>query len=321
MKPFLWIVGIYVPCFVLATAMTGHLSRLGDPLLLFFPFGDDPGFEVLGDYYTSSFGLPRRPAELFFEVTPFLYLLYLGLSRVIGVAGVQLLQVLMNVVSIWCVYMSVRSLTNRSMVAALCAVALASTPTFNFLAFYGLSESLCILLVCLFMLFIVDHFQEGRQISLYVATFLMTLLVCIKPIALSAAIVLVVCAFISWVRDRRKKIWQPVVMLSPVFCQLLVSFVMTGTVAPASAGGSIFGNWYFPAVYCQQEYGKFLHRKTPEGQEGLRRYPESKDKLVYVMKHYAIAIKTYLSLLTGEHLLARSNFVAAGISDAPTGQQ
>ena len=81
----------------------------------------------------------------------------------------------MNVVSIWCVYMSVRSLTNRSMVAALCVVALASTPTFNFLAFYGLSESLCILLVCLFMLFIVDHFQEGRQISLYVATFLMTL--------------------------------------------------------------------------------------------------------------------------------------------------
>ena len=104
-------------------------------------------------------------------------------------------------------------------------------------------------------------------------------------------------------------------MLTPVLCQLIVSFMMTGSVAPASAGGTVFGRWYFPVVYGQQEYGKFLHRKTQEAKEGLSRYPETKDKVLYVAKHYPTAIKTYLSLLIGENLLAGSNFVSAGISD------
>jgi 4-amino-4-deoxy-L-arabinose transferase-like glycosyltransferase len=315
MKALLWIAGLYLPCVVVTTAMTGHLSRLGDPALLFFPFGDGPGLDALADYYSSSFGQGRRPAELFLEVTPFLYPLYLGLYRVIGVAGVQVLQVLMNVLSLWCVYVSVRSLTNRSMIAGLCTGVLAVTPSFSFLAFYALSENLCIVLVCLFMLCIVDHFHRGRQTSLYMATFIMTLLVCIKPVALFASIVLVVYTVISWVRNRQKRVWEPVAFLSPVLCQLIVSFMMTGSVAPASARGTVFGQWYFPVLYGQVEYGKFLHRKTPEGKEGLSRYPETEDKLMYVAKHCLTAIKTYLSLLIGQHLLAGSNFISAGIPD------
>jgi hypothetical protein len=136
MKSLLWIAGLYVPFLGVMTAMTGHLSHLGDASLLFYPFGDGPGYTKLGDYYTSSFGLARRPAELFLEVTPFLYPLYLGLYRVTGVTGVQLLQVLMNVVSLWCVYVSVMSLTSRSTIAALCTVILAVTPSFSILAFY-----------------------------------------------------------------------------------------------------------------------------------------------------------------------------------------
>jgi hypothetical protein len=201
------------------------------------------------------------------------------------------------------------------MIAALCTVILAVTPSFSILAFYALSENLCIVLVCLFMVFLVDHFQRERQTSLYIATFIMTLLVCIKPIALFASIVLVTYAVISWIKDHQKKIWQPVAFLSPVLCQLVVSFMMTGSVAPASAGGTVFANWYFPVLYGQVEYGKFLHRKTPEGQEALRRYPETKDKVEYVAKHFPTAMKTYLSLLVGQHLLAGSNFVAAGIPD------
>jgi hypothetical protein len=315
MKSLLWIAGLYLPFFALMSFMTGHLSRLGDAALLFYPFGDGPGYEALREYYTSSFGSSRRPAELFLEVTPFLYPLYLGLPRLVGVAGVQVLQVVMNVVSLWCVYVSVRSLTNRCMIAALCTVALAITPTFNFLAFYALSENLCILLVCLFMVSVVDHFHRRRQTSLYTATFIMTLLVCIKPVALSASILVVMYALVSWVRDRQKRIWQPIAFLSPALCQLMISFIMTGSVAPASAGGTIFARWYFPVVYGQQEYGKFLHRKTPEAKEALNRYPTTQDKVLYVVKHYPTAIKTYLSLLIGEHLLAGSNFVSAGISD------
>ncbi len=318
MKSLRWIAGLYLPCFAVVTAMTGHLSRVGDLAFLFFPFGDGPGFEVLADYYTSSFGQARRPAELFVEVTPFLYPLYLGWYRVMGVTGVQVLQVLMNVLSLWCVYVSVRSLTQRSTIAILCTTALAVTPSFSFLAFYALSETFCILLVCLCMLFLVDHFQEKRQTSLYMATFMMTLLVCIKPIALSAAVVLLMYALITWFRDQEREVWQPIVMLTPVICQMLISLVMTGTVAPAAAGGSVFGRWYFPVVYGQQEYGRFLHRKTPEGLEALSRYPETKDKLMYVVKHYPTAIKTYLSLVVGEHFLTRSSFVAAGIANPAT---
>ncbi len=313
-KPLFWIAGLYVPFLTIMTALTGHLSHLGDPSLFFYPFGDGPGYKVLADYY-SSFGNSQRPADILLEVRPFLFPVYLSLYKLIGVAGMQLLQVVFNVLSLWFVYLTVASVSGRSWIGGLSAALLAATPSFNFLAFHALTENLSGFLICVFMVFIVDYFQRDLQMSLYKATFIVTLLLCVRPIVMPFWLCLTMFTFAVWIKDHHRKVWQPVLILTPVFCQLIISFMMVGALVPASSGESAFAGWYFPVVYGQQEYGKFTHRKTPEGREALSRYPETNDKLVYVAEHYPTAIKSYLSLLVGESLLAGSNFVSAGISD------
>lgn len=309
----LWVISAaYLSTFIFLTSMTGHLFYLGDESLFFNPLGDGPGYKLLADYYTSL-GHSLRPSDFMLEVRPFLYPLFIGLYRVIGIAGVQLIQIMMNVVSLWLLFVSIKSLSNRSWIAGLCTTALALTPTFSFIALNAYSETLSLFLICVFIAFIVDHFQHDRQTSLFMATFAVSLLVCVRPVAMPFWILLIAYCGIRWLRDQNRKVWQPLLILTPMLCQLMISLMVTGPTTAVSAGGSLFSRMYFPAVYGQKEYGKFVGRKTPEAQEALRRFPEMKDQFQYVIKNYPIAIKTYLSLLLGEGLMAGSNFVGSGI--------
>jgi hypothetical protein len=117
-----------------------------------------------------------------------------------------------------------------------------------------------------------------------------------------------------WLKDRGRTVWQPLLIMAPVLCQLMISSMVTGSGAVASVGVQGFSTWYFPVVYGEKEYGRFVGRKTPEAQEAMRRFPELKDKLMYVAKNYDIAIKTYVDLLLRQHLIVQSNFVNAGLS-------
>lgn len=308
---FFVISALYLPVFMIVTLMTGHLLYIGDGSF-FFGTSDAQGYKVLSDYYTS-FGHAERPSDFLLGMRPFLFPVYLGLYRVIGVAGIQLTQILMNVASLWLVFVSIKSLSNRSWIAGLCTTALVLTPSFNFIAFHALTETLSIFLVCVFIAFIVDHFQRNRQTSLLMATFVVSLILCIRPVVLPFWSLLVAYCGICWLRDRGRAVWQPLLIVTPVLCQLMISSIVTGSGTVASVGAQGFSAWYFPVVYGQKEYGRFVGRKTPEAQEGMRRFPELKDKLVYVAQNYDIAIKTYVDLLLGQHLIAGSNFVSAGI--------
>ena len=100
----LWVISAaYLSTFIFLTSMTGHLFYLGEESLFFNPLGDGPGYKLLADYYTSL-GNSLRPSDFMLEVRPFLYPLFIGLYRVIGIAGVQLIQIMMNVVSLWLLF-------------------------------------------------------------------------------------------------------------------------------------------------------------------------------------------------------------------------
>jgi hypothetical protein len=132
-QAFFLISAIYLPALMVLTVITGHLPHIGDPSL-FFGTPDAEGYRVLADYYTS-FGYAERPSDFLLQMRPFLFPVYLGLYRLIGVAGMQVTQILMNVLSLWLVFVSIKSLSNRSWVAGLGATALGLTPSFNFIAF------------------------------------------------------------------------------------------------------------------------------------------------------------------------------------------
>ena len=91
--------------------------------------------------------------------------------------------------------------------------------------------------------------------------------------------------------------------------QLIISFAVTGTSTLSSSGGTVLSNWYFPAVYLEKEYGQFLGRKSPEAEEGQKRFPQVSDKIRYLASNYKEALYTYARLLIGSNLMTGSNFI------------
>ena len=75
----------------------------------------------------------------------------------------------------------------------------------------------------------------------------------------------------------------------------------------------MFSTWYFPVVYGQKEFGRFVDRKSPEAQEALAKFPSMTDKVRYVVENYRVSIRTYLIVLLGDSLMAGSNYVSLGI--------
>ncbi len=131
---------VYLPFLLALSLVTGYLQRLGDASV-FFSSTDAQGYKLIADYYTSL-GDSERPSDYLLALRPFVFPIYLGFYKVIGVAGVQVLQMILNVASLWLVCVSTKALSHRSWIAVLCTLVLALTASFNFLVFHGLTESL-----------------------------------------------------------------------------------------------------------------------------------------------------------------------------------
>ena len=311
-KALVVVAALYLPFLLSLSMLTGHLQRLGDASL-FFSSTDAQGYKEIADYYTSL-GHSEWPSDYLLSLRPFLFPLYLGLYKVIGIAGVQVLQMILNVASLWLVCVSTKALSHRSWIAVICTLVLALTPSFNFLVFHGLTESLSMFLICLFIALIVKHFKNNGRSELFIATLVVSLLLCIRPIILPFWIVCVGYYFIWSLRNPGPSLWRPAISVAPVLVQLLISFLVSGTATLSSAGGTVFSNWYFPAVYLEKEYGRFLGRKSPEAQEGQERFPQLTDKVRYLASNYKEALYTYAQILIIANLMAGSSFAT------PTGR-
>ena len=225
----------------------------------------------------------------------------------IGVAGLQILQVLLNAVSLWLVFLASNILSNRTWIAAVCTLLLAVTPSFNFLVFHGMTESFSIFLICLFIKLIVDHFYRGS--GLFGAALTVSTLLCVKPILLPFWILFMTSYTWCSLREGVSGLWRPMAALTPVVMQLIITLLLVGTPTLSPSGSVNISSWYFPAVYGEKEYGRFTLHESKEAEEGIRRFPELKEKVKYLVRNYRAAIKTYAYLLVGEHLTAGSNYV------------
>jgi hypothetical protein len=306
MKPFLVISALYLPFLVFMTGISGHLYYFGDPSM-FFSSIDSQGYKVIADYY-MSLGNSERPSPDLLALRPFIFPLYLGLYHWIGIAGVQALQVMMNAVSLGVMFVAIQALTSRAWLASLCVALLAITPSFNLLVFHGLTETLSICLVCIFIALIVEHFKNYSHAPLFGATLVLSTLLCIRPIMLPFWGLFLSYYVTYCVRQRMSITWRPIMSITPVFGQLVISLAMTGSATLSSSGSLVLSSWYFPLVYAEKEYGKFTGRKSKETEEGMRRFPALKDKVWYLLNNHREALYAYLRILVAENFTAGSNF-------------
>ena len=173
-----------------------------------------------------------------------------------------------------------------------------------------MTESLSILLVCVFIALIVEHYKNPDQVPLFWPAVVMSLLLCTRPIVFPFWMAFFAYYSISWLRASTRSIWQPIVSITPVICQLTITLVMSGSPSLASMGGTVsISDWFFPRVYEANEYGRFTGRKSMEVQEGKRLYPDLKDKAVYLIKNYGLSLKMYLYILISSNLGAGSHYL------------
>ena len=303
---------LYLSVFLLVTWYSGHLRLWGSETIFFYSSNDATGYKQLADY-AVSLGKTERPSDYLLKHRDFLFPLYLSTYHLIGVGGLQLLQIAMNVVSLWLVFISLEITTRRLWLAIVGTALLAVTPSFTFLALYALTETVSLLLIALFGMLMVLHFHRGGAQYVPLSVGVLSLLVCIRPIVLPFWVIVTVFYLFVWRRSHDVPTWHAASLISPVFCQLLFSFLITGSPAVASVGSVAFEEWFFPVVYEVQEYGQFTGRKSDQAMEGLRRFPEFLDKVIYIVQNLRTTVVTYLSLLIGEHLTAGSNFVKTGV--------
>ena len=307
-KPLLVISALYLPYFVLLTLISGHLNHLGDPSLFFSPWTDATGYKLVADYYTSL-GESVRPSDYLLALRPFLFPLYLGLYKVIGIAGVQILQIVMNTTSLWLVFCGSKTLSKRSWPAVGSTILLAVTPSFNFLVFHAMTESLSILLVCMFVMLLIEHFKKDGRDRLFLTTLVLSTLLAIKPIILPFWALFVAYYISCYIKGQTWNLWRPIAATTPVLAQLIISFVLTGTPTLSPSGSVNISEWYFPVVYGEKEYKKFTRHESQEAEEGIRKYPKLSDKVEYLIRNYRESIKSYVYILFGSHLTAGSHYV------------
>ncbi len=306
-KALVVVVALYLPFWLALSLATGHLERMGDASL-FFSSNDSQGYKLIADYY-ASLGHSERPEDYLLSLRPFLFPSYLALYKVIGIAGVQLLQVVLNVVSLWMVCVATKALSNRSWIAVIFTMVMALAPTFNFLTFHALTESLSMALICLFAVLMVSHHKHHNPNHLFGTNLVVALLVCIKPIMLPFWILLLAYSVWYALREGVWAVWRPLATTIPVLLQLLVTFSLTGMATLSPSGSVNISDWYFPAVYGMKEYGKFVGNKSAEAKEGMERFPELKDRVRYIATNREAAVKAYLYTFVFHNLIAGSNFV------------
>ena len=309
MNAFFAISASYLPFFFLLSWISGHLHYWGESSLFFSSWTDADIYKVMADYYMSG-GNSVVPSDFQLKLRPFVYPMFLGLYHVLGIAGVQALQLLMNTASLWLVFLSIKSLSNRSGIAAFSTALLAVTPSFNFLVFHAMTESLSILLVCVFIALVVDHYKNPKHVPLFWAALVMSTLLCARPIVFPFWMAFFAYYVMHWRRERNRTIWQPIITVTPLLCQLTLTLVVTGSPSLASQGGTLsISDWFFPRVYVTNEYGRFTGRKSMEAQEGKRQYPDLKDKAAYLIRNYGLSLKMYLYILISSNLTAGSHYL------------
>ncbi len=313
-KALVVIGAVYLPFILSISFLTGHLQRLGDASL-FFSANDAQGYKLIADYYVS-FGHSERPPNDLLKLRPFLFPLYLGVYHLIGIAGFQLLQLVMNTTSLWLLFVSVKAVTGRPWIAYVSGVLIALNPTFNFIAFHALTETVSIFLICLFIFLVEQYAEDPRETKLFWPAIVLSALVCIRPIVLPFWCVFMGYYCVASFRTRRASVGRTALSLIPLVVQLVIAFAMTGSATISSAGRIVFEDWYFPAVYTQTEYGRFISRKSDEAKMGKELFPAVPDKINYVVEHYRESLTVYFRTLLHRNLIDGTYFARPPVNAA-----
>jgi len=248
-----------------------------------------------------------------FLIRPYFYPVFLSIHKMIGIAGFQLFQIILNVISIFFIYNSILLLTNKKYISIIFSTILAITPTFNLIVYYALTETLTIFILSLFIYFFTKGYINKEIREYFFAGITISLLVCIKGNFLPFFFIyfIFLCYNLNKIKNKKTSILMLIIILIPILIQLANTYALTGNPTISIAGEDNFNNRFFPVVYGfgESQNKNFIDYKSEEARTADIIYPDTASKLTYIIKNPGALIKTYHYLLVYENLLTDSNFV------------
>lgn len=286
---------------------TGHIHLLGDGRLFFEPF-DARGYRDFA-LFLGSFGATPRPDASVLSVRPFLYPLLLSAYSRIGVAGFQIAQVLVSAATVGLLHRVVRRHAGSTL-ALFAAALLAITPTFAFIPFHALAETIALFLTVVLLNALPLRTSGPPQEVSFAPAFLLALLVATKgiflPVWLGICLVTILVAYRQRVRNL---FWRVTASSSPIIAQLLLSALLLGHPSLSSAASDNLQDRFFPAVYGQAEFGKPMVYVDQRVQNARAQFPSISAELGYLFTHPVASLTTFSKLLIRQNITAQSQFV------------
>jgi hypothetical protein len=188
------------------------------------------------------------------SIRPWLYPLLLGSARTLFSTHAEevlwITQILMWLASGSFIYLGLHNSTRSTVLAILGAGFFYSHPSPLILTFHGMTETLNILLISMFVWMITTSIQK----RLYYAILLIVLATVTKPIYLVFLGLLILYVVIQDRPTTRLKQagWIALILL-PIWIQLVLSYAVSGRLTVSAIGGYTFKNYLVADVYMQAE--------------------------------------------------------------------
>ena len=233
-----------------------------------------------------------------FELRPFFFPLYLGLTLSVSPMFYLCAQLLCLIIAVFLLVKTVFKLCGSGLYVFIAMLFTLSSATLLMAPYQAMSESLCVLFISAFVYFYISYFTSGEKFYLLAyALFALTIAVCIKGIFLPFLCVFLIVHLVrKELFPSSKSAFIVILAFSPIIIQLGITQSILGSPTISKAGTYNFSSRYFPGIYGVAEFGQFAHYNSEEAEKARQEYPEITAQIGYLFEHPAAWATTTWSL-------------------------
>jgi hypothetical protein len=283
------------------TSVTDSKINVDFPQKYFWWADDSRDYRLTGDW---MFG---RTQETVIDVRPWVYPLYVGLARTIFAASAErvlwISQFVMWMASTALIYLTLYNATQKVFIGILGATLFFTHPSPLVLTFHGLTETLNILLLCIFCWLMSANVKPHYLLAI----FLFSLLTTTKPtyqIQLALLVIYVaIRVFRALGRLKLKQIGLVMLVLLPIWIQFAITLSYDRTLTLSTIGPYTFKNFFVAIVYERIE-----NKEWRSSMKDIESW-DVKQELSYLWAHQRETLLTYRRNLIDNNQWVGSFFI------------
>lgn len=241
---------------------------------------------------------------------PPLFPAYLISYLLFGSAGFVSLQLLLSISSVFLLFLGLLNLTASRIWSFAGALFLSLIPSFQLLAFFALTETLTVFLSCVAIYLFSRWYRTRRLQDWLFLTLAAGLLTLVKQAVFPLYLMCMLGLLVHLYRARAghlRGFLVTLILSGPFMVQMAYSQIYAGTFSMGTTGTFNFDVRFFPAVYGQAKFSRFVDYQSEEAKTAEKEFPSHEEKVDFVRTHALDALRMYFRILWEENVRSGSN--------------